>query len=73
MYQERITVTVKHQHREPTADGKGWQLVNDPPTQERVLLEIDIAAIAKKYGPQAHYNKSRKTRYLGGLVVITAQ
>jgi len=72
MYQATCTIAVKHAHNEPTGNG-GTRSVRDPDTQEKVLVQIDIDKIASEYGPRAYYAKSRKTKQLHGLIVITAR
>jgi len=70
MHREYCTISVPQSHYEPTQDGCGQRLVHDEPTQERVVVEIDIEAIAREYGPRACRSKSRRSRQLRGLVVL---
>lgn len=37
-----------------------------------IHVTVDLAQIAKLYGPAAMRNKSRKSKYMGGLVAIEA-
>ena len=71
MNKSKHTIAVPHTRREPTSGG-GSIWVEDPATQEMVLVEIDAEGIAREYGPRACLNKSRKSRQLNGLVKIIA-
>jgi hypothetical protein len=66
----KYPVTVKHRHMEPTGDGHGRISVSDPDTLEYVTIDVDLEAIAARCGPAACYNKSGRSKQLGGCVII---
>jgi hypothetical protein len=70
MHRESFIIDVPQWHYEPTADGHGRKTIHDPPTQQRVWVEIDTEAIAKVYGPRACKNNRRQSRQLHGLVAL---
>jgi len=70
MHRESFIIDVPQWHYEPTNDGHGQKTVHDPPTKQRVWVEIDVEAIAKVYGPTACRSKARRSRQLRGHVVL---
>lgn len=70
MHRESFVIDVPQWHYEQTADGHGRRLVNDPPTRQRVWVEVDLAAIALEYGPRACRSKSKRSRQLRGHVML---
>jgi len=62
-------IEVSHSEMVPTADGKGVVSQPLPPTLEEVIIEANMAAIARSLGTAAVRNKGGKSS--DGFVTVT--
>ena len=68
-----FTVSVTHCHfvdLPNNSGGIGPLWITDPPTDEVVEVEVDLAAIAFHYGPCACRAEHKECRQLNGAVVV---
>lgn len=56
----------------PTDDGRGFKVIADGIEMGDITLEIDVAAISRRLGEKALASRGKRSRALGGLIVVRA-
>jgi hypothetical protein len=64
--------TRKITERQKTDDGRGWKWIEAGKLTADIYLTIDLDAIARDLGCKAIGNKNRRSKYMGGVVVVEA-
>ena len=70
---EKVPATRPKWKRAPTADGRGFTSVPDGMRSAVIMIEINVTQLVRHLGYKAMFNKTRKSRGLGGIIKVSAE
>lgn len=64
--------TGHYEHKTTTNGGESSTWIEGPPVQKQVIVSVDLQQIAALCGIRAVKNRSGKSKFMGGAVLVRA-